>query len=77
MSFPTSPVPSTISIRSITPTFTSVTQSLKRQVRQRGGQRWLITANYPPLSRSDFAPVWAFAQLQKGQFNTYCFISTN
>ena len=74
MSFPTTPVPSTISIRSITPTFTSVTQSLKRQVRQRGGQRWLISASYPPLNRTEFAPVWAFAQLQKGQFNTFTFI---
>tara|TARA_R110000803_G_scaffold55983_1_gene113087 strand:+ start:174 stop:746 length:573 start_codon:yes stop_codon:yes gene_type:complete len=74
MSFPTSPVASSITITSITPTFTSVTQSLKRQVRSRGGQRWLISAGYPPMNRADFAPIWAFAQAQKGQFNSFTYI---
>jgi len=74
MSFPTTPKPNSLSIRSITPTFTSVTQSLKRQVRQRGGQRWLLSATYPPMNRGEFAPIWAFSQLQKGQFNTFTFI---
>ena len=44
MSFPTSPVPNSISITSLNPTYTSVTHSLKRQVRTRGGQRWQIDA---------------------------------
>ena len=74
MSFPTSPVPSSISITSLNPTYTSVTHSLKRQVRTRGGQRWSIDATFPPLTRTDFAPVWAFAQKQKGQFGVFTFI---
>tara|TARA_R110000803_G_scaffold95625_1_gene163676 strand:+ start:105 stop:677 length:573 start_codon:yes stop_codon:yes gene_type:complete len=74
MSFPTTPVPNSITIKSITPTFTSVTQSLKRQVRSRGGQRWIISATFPPMTRSAFAPIWAFAQKQKGQFGTFAFI---
>lgn len=73
MSFPTTPVPNSISITSLNPTFTSVTHSLKRQVRTRGGQRWQIDATFPPLTRSDFAPIWAFAQKQKGQFGTFSF----
>ena len=73
MSFPTSPVPSSITITSINPTYTSITHSLKRQVRTRGGQRWTIDATYPPLNRTDFAPIWAFAQKQQGQFGTFSF----
>ena len=74
MSFPTTPVPNSISITSLNPTYTSVTHSLKRQVRTRGGQRWSIDATFPPLTRTDFAPVWAFAQKQKGQFGVFTFI---
>ncbi len=74
MSFPTSPVPTYITITSLTPTFTSITQSLKRQVRTRGGQRWTISANYPPMTRAVFAPLWAFAQKQKGQYGTFTYI---
>ena len=74
MSFPTSPVPNSISITSLNPTYTSVTHSLKRQVRTRGGQRWSIDATFPPLTRTAFAPVWAFAQKQKGQFGTFTFV---
>ena len=73
MSFPTSPVPNYISITSLNPTYTSVTHSLKRQVRTRGGQRWSIDATFPPLTRTDFAPIWAFAQKQKGQFGKFTF----
>jgi len=73
MSFPTTPVPNSISITSLNPTYTSVTHSLKRQVRTRGGQRWQIDATFPPLNRTDFAPIWAFAQKQKGQFGSFSF----
>ena len=73
MSFPTSPVPSNITISSLNPTYVSVTHSLKRQVRTRGGQRWSLSATFPPLTRTDFAPLWAFVQKQKGQFGTFSF----
>ncbi len=71
MSFPTTPVASTINITGISPTLTSLTHSLKRQARSRGGQRWLIEATYPPMTRSDFSPLWAFANAQKGQYSTF------
>lgn len=72
--FPTSPVASSIKITGIRPTLTSVTHSLKRQARSRGGQRWAIEANYPPMNRSDFAPVWAFAHAQQGQYETFTYV---
>lgn len=73
--FPTNPTPSSISITSISPTLTSLTHSLKRQVRRRGGQRWLFDVKYPPLSREEFAPIWAFSIAQQGQFKTFNYIS--
>ena len=73
MSFPTSVVPNGITITSLNPTYTSVTHSLKRQVRTRGGQRWSMDVTFPPLTRTDFAPVWAFVQKQKGQFGSFSF----
>jgi hypothetical protein len=74
MSFPTSPEANYITISSITPSFTSITQNLKRQVRSRGGQRWAISATYPPMSRATFAPLWAFAQKQKGQYGSFTYV---
>ncbi len=73
MSFPISPIPSSIKITGISPTLTSVTHSLKRQARSRGGQRWLIEAGYPAMTRSQFAPLWAFVNAQQGQYNTFTF----
>jgi hypothetical protein len=73
-SFPTTPKPSSIKITGINPTLVSLTHSLKRQARNRGGQRWTIDASYPPLNRTDFAPVWAFAQSQQGQYGTFTYI---
>lgn len=74
--FPTSPAASSVKITSASPTLTSVTHSLKRQARSRGGQRWAIEATFPPLSRSDFAPVWAFAVSQQGQYETFTYSPT-
>jgi hypothetical protein len=72
--FPQNPKSSSISITSISPTLISLTHSLKRQARRRGGQRWLIDVKYPPLSREEFAPIWAFSIAQQGQFKTFEYI---
>lgn len=72
--FPIAQKPSSITITSISPTLVSLTHSLKRQVRRRGGQRWLIDATYPPLTREEFAPIWAFTIAQQGQFKTFAYI---
>jgi len=74
MSFPTSPKPNSIRIGGYSPTMVSTTHSLKRQARTRGGQRWVIEASYPPMTRADFAPLWAFANAQKGQYSTFTYI---
>ena len=71
--FPTSPAASSVTIKSIEPTLVSVTQNLKRQVRRRGGQRWQLDVEFPPMTRSEFAPIYAFAVKQKGQFETFTY----
>jgi hypothetical protein len=72
--FPTSPVPADIKVSSFTPTLVSETQSMKRQVRRRGGQRWSFDVNFPPMTRSEFAPVYAFCIAQRGQYETFTFV---
>tara|TARA_Y100000004_G_scaffold3065_1_gene3650 strand:+ start:396 stop:998 length:603 start_codon:yes stop_codon:yes gene_type:complete len=73
-SFPTSPAASSVTFKSIEPTLVSVAQNLKRQVRRRGGQRWQLDIEFPPMTRSEFAPIYAFAMSQKGQFETFTYI---
>jgi hypothetical protein len=72
-SFPTSPKPNSVQVRSFEPTLISITNSLKRQARSRGSQRWLLTVNYSPMTRANFAPLYAFSMKQKGQFDTFTF----
>ena len=35
----------------------------------------MIDANFAPMDRATFAPFWAFAQQQRGQFGTFTFIA--
>jgi hypothetical protein len=74
MSYPTTPKPSSIKITSEATAFVSVTQNLRRQVRTTGAQRWNFELTYPPLNRSDFAPLWAFVISQKGKYGSFTFI---
>jgi len=72
-SFPATPVASSVKITSTAPTLISVSHSLKRQARSRGGQRWMMEVNYPPLTRAQFAPLWAFAAKQRGRYESFTF----
>jgi hypothetical protein len=72
-SFPTSPQAASINIKSFSPTFVSVSHSLKEQRRRRGGHRWLLEIDFPPMTRSEFAPIYAFAVKQRGQFEAFTY----
>lgn len=74
MNFPTNPKPNSIKITSISPTLVSLTHSLKRQARRRGGQRWLLDIDFPPMTREQFLSIWAFSIAQQGQFKTFNYI---
>ncbi|MEO5363959.1 MAG: hypothetical protein H7838_10105 [Magnetococcus sp. DMHC-8] len=72
--FPATPAPETIQLGSTTPTFTSVTHSLRRQVRARGVQQWSFHLAYPPLNRSEHATLNAFCLAQRGQLGRFSFV---
>ena len=69
--FPTSPAPQSIKVQSLEPTLVSVATNLRRQVRSRGGQRWLFTATFSPMNRANFDPIFAFSVAQRGQYETF------
>jgi hypothetical protein len=69
--FPSTPKPASCSLRSFSPTFVSVSHSLRRQARSRGGQRFAISLTWPPMLRAKFAPIFAFAIKQRGQYETF------
>ena len=76
MAYPTTPKPNKIKVTSSAPAFVSQTQNLRRQTRTTGAQQWNFELTYPPLSRSDFAPLWAFVISQKGRYGSFTFVPT-
>ena len=69
--FPFTPRPNSATLSSTQPTRVSVAQSLKRQSRTRGAQRWVIKLGYAPMTRAEFAPLHAFLLAQRGQADTF------
>ena len=72
--FPTSPVANSANIRSLQRTIVSVTTSGRKQARQIDGQRFSITLDFPPMTRSEFAPIKAFVMKQRSQLNNFTVI---
>ena len=72
--FPTSPVSKSASIGSAQNTIVSVTTSGRVQARQIDGQKFTITLDYAPMSRSSFAPIKAFIMKQRAKLNTFTVI---
>ena len=72
--FPTSPAPKDASIGSVQNTIVSVTTSGRVQTRQIDGQKFSITLDYPPMTRSNFAPIKAFIMKQRARLNTFTVI---
>jgi len=72
--FPTSPVAQDASIGSQQNTIVSVTTSGRVQTRQIDGQKFTITLDFAPMSRSNFAPIKAFIMKQRAKLNTFTVI---
>ena len=68
---PTSPAFTELNVQSVQSTIVSRAISGRRQARQIGGQYWKLIATYPPMTRADFAPIWAFIVKQRGGFDTF------
>tara|TARA_R110000782_G_scaffold84298_2_gene164507 strand:- start:1496 stop:2098 length:603 start_codon:yes stop_codon:yes gene_type:complete len=71
---PTSPVAKSASINSQQNTIVSVTTSGRKQARQIDGQKFAITLSYPPMTRSEFAPIKAFIIKQRSQLENFTII---
>ncbi len=69
--YPTSPEFRSIGFSSEQKTITSTTDSGKMFSVQVDGQRFKFSATYPPMRRSDFAPVIAFIMKQRSQKETF------
>jgi len=69
--FPNSPAFNSLEVSSVQPTFVSRTISGRRQARQIAGQFFAMTATFPPMSRTEFAPINAFIMKQRGQYETF------
>jgi len=69
--YPTTPEFASIGFSSEQATITSTTDSGKMFAVQIDGQRFKFSASYPPMNRSEFAPVYAFIMKQRSQKETF------
>ena len=69
--YPTTPEFASIGFGSEQKTITSTTDSGKMFAVQIDGQRFKFSASYPPMTRSEFAPVYAFIMKQRSQKETF------
>lgn len=75
--FPSSPAPRLVTIRSFSPTFVSVAHSQKRQTRSRGAHQWTIRMRFSEMIRDDFATIFAFLAAQRGQYDSFQWVMPN
>ena len=72
--FPATPAAASVNIQSWTPTLVSQAQDLTRQVRARGGQRWIIEVEWPVMTRAQASPIFGFAVAQRGQYEEFSYV---
>jgi len=69
--YPITPEFSSVGFSSEQKTITTTTDSGKMFAVQVDGQRFKFSASYPPMNRSEFAPVYAFIMKQRSQKETF------
>jgi len=72
--FPSSPGPASIDLKSVEPTAVSTAHNQRRIRRSRGTQRWRLDLKYSPMSRAELAPILAFAMKQEGQKESFDYV---
>ena len=72
--FPTSPAFNSLNVKSVQHTYVSRALSGRRQARQLGGQFWKMTATFPPMTRAQFAPIYAFVVKQRGRYESFTIV---
>jgi hypothetical protein len=71
--FPSTPTPKDVIIRSQQNTIVSTTASGRRQARQIDGQRFALTLRFPVMTRAEFAPILAFIMKQRSQLESFTY----
>ena len=71
--FPTTPIPSSVSISTNQNTIVTTTASGRRQSRQIDGQRFKLRVTFPIMTRTQFAPILAFVVKQRSQIESFTF----
>lgn len=69
--FPTSPLPSSVTLRSTAPTRVSQSHSMKRNVRSRAAQRFSARIEWRNVTRANIAEIIAFVEVQRGQLGNF------
>lgn len=70
-------MPRSTTVTSLVQNIANITQSLRRVVSSRGGQRWQIELTFPPLSRNEATELWTFLNAQSGRLGAFNFILPN
>lgn len=70
---PSSPAVASVRISSYQNSIVTKTISGRRQARLLGGQYFKIYAQYPNMTRAQFAPIMAFIMKQRGSYDTFTF----
>lgn len=68
---PAAPAPSRFEIRSLAPSRSSVTHSLRRQVRSSGAQRWGLSLGWERLTVIEWRDLMGFFAAQRGQWGVF------
>tara|TARA_R100001443_G_scaffold12345_1_gene21887 strand:- start:2604 stop:3203 length:600 start_codon:yes stop_codon:yes gene_type:complete len=71
--FPTTPIANAINIKNNQTTIVSTSISGRRQARQLQNQRWEMTVSFPPMTRTNFAPIFAFVNSQRGRKESFTY----
>jgi len=71
MTYPTTPVFQALNLRSNDKTLVSQSVNGRTQSRKLASQYWEFSAVYPPMTRAEFMPVYAFIMKQGGQHQTF------
>lgn len=71
---PGSPKFQQVTINNNQPNLVTITSSGRRQVKSQAAQFWSFNAKYPPMKRSEWAPIAAFITKQKGATENFTMV---
>lgn len=69
--YPQHIAPASVELTSMHNTQVNVSHSLRQTASTRGSQRFRIKFDYAPMTRDEFAPIFAFLMEQKGRFEKF------